>query len=532
MLRFRDALTGLALLALLTLLVPPGTQGQERTVVSKEISVARSEAALGLEFADGGKLSLALRNGSVLVDGESVGTYAAGDALDVAWRALLGEAVALEDGPLAERLRDWSPPSTLEGDGLASARRFDEALEGALSVPAPPEPAAAPSLSLGKVGDETLARILLGETSRLALLGEALKGLDAHVTLHLDEDVDVEEGETVAGDLVVIQGDVRIRGTVEGDVVVVDGTLDLLDGGVVRGDVRLVDAALEEQAGLIEGEVRDVEAAAGGLEAEIRDRLREELRSEVRSELRREGLDRGGAAFNPLRRVASGIGGIIGNLVAVLILALVGLGIVAFAPRNLDTVAEAARRAPGRAAMVGVAGAFLLIPVWVLGFIALLVTIVGIPVAIAWIPFFPLAAAAGALLGYIAVARNVGEWLADSGYPYTDWIRKSNSMTTITGGLLGLMAFFLAAHVLGIVPFFGFLGGLLVSVGVMATVAASFIGFGAVLLTRAGRRPEYPPHDFDDAWERTSDTEVEVEVGASGGGTTSSADETGGGGHG
>jgi hypothetical protein len=194
MLRFRNALIGLALLALL---IPHGGKGQERIVISKEISVGRSEAALGLEFTDGGKLSLALRGGSVLVDGKSVGSYAAGDALDVAWRALLGDAVALEDGALSQKLRAWSPPVTLEGDGLASARRFDEALEGALSAPpAPPPP---PALSVGQEGDDALARILLGQTGRLAVLGEALKGLGSDIRLHVDEDVDVAPGRLSRG---------------------------------------------------------------------------------------------------------------------------------------------------------------------------------------------------------------------------------------------------------------------------------------------------------------------------------------------
>jgi hypothetical protein len=512
MLRTRDALIGLALLSLA---FPLGGRAQERSVVSKEISVGRSEAALGLEFADGGRLSLALRDGAVLVDGAPVGSYAPGDALDVAWRALLGDAVTLEDGPLAQALRAWAPPSALAGEGLALARRVDRALEAALTAPTPPAPLSPPAPSPGEAGDEALARILLGQTSRLAVLGEALKGLGSDVRLHVEEDVVVAAGETVQGDLVVIQGDARIEGTVEGDVVVVDGTLDLLDGSVVRGDLRLVDAEVERDGGVVEGEVRDVEAGAGDMEQEIRARLREELRDEVSRELRREGFDGGRSMFSPLRRVADGIGGILGNLIAVLILGLLGLGVVSFAPQNLDTVAEAARRGPGRAAMVGLAGAFLLIPVWVLGFIALLVTIVGIPVAIAWIPLFPLAAVAGALLGYVAVARNVGEWLADSGYPYTDWIRKSNSMTTIVGGLLGLATFFLGAHVVGIVPFFGFLKGLLISVGVMATVAASLVGFGAVLLTRAGRNPEHRRDDLDDAdWESAVDVETDLDTAA------------------
>ncbi len=193
---------------------------------------------------------------------------------------------------------------------------------------------------------------------------------------------------------------------------------------------------------------------------------------------------------------------------------------MAFAPSNLDTVAETARRAPGRAAMVGLAGTFLLIPVWVLGAVALAVSIVGIPVMIAWLPLFPLAAVAAALLGYLAVARNVGEWLSESGYRYTDWIRKSNPLHTIFAGVLGLAMFFIAANLLRVVPFFGFFRGLLTFAGVMFSIVAMQIGFGAVLLTRAGRRREAGPVDFDEAWKRAVDVEVEVEATAGAEGPT------------
>jgi hypothetical protein len=186
---------------------------------------------------------------------------------------------------------------------------------------------------------------------------------------------------------------------------------------------------------------------------------------------------------------------------------------VAFAPENLEAVAETARRTPGRAAMVGLAGSFLLIPVWILGAVALAVSIVGIPVMIAWLPLFPLAALAAALLGYLSVAKNTGEWLADSGYRYTDWIRKSNPVYTVVGGLVGLMAAFMVGNVLSIIPFFGFFRGLLTFVGVMLTVVAIQIGFGAVLLTRAGRKPEYHGNrDFDEDWARAVDVDVDMDA--------------------
>ena len=159
--------------------------------------------------------------------------------------------------------------------------------------------------------------------------------------------------------------------------------------------------------------------------------------------------------------------------------------------------------------MVGFAGSFLLIPVWILGGVALAVSIIGIPVAIAWLPLFPLAAILAAVLGYVAVARNTGEWLADSSFPWTGWIRKSNPLFTLFGGLLGLSFAFIAANLISIVPLLGVVSGLLFVVGTIITLVAMQIGFGAVLLTRAGRKREYyGAYDPDAAWEAAMSVDV------------------------
>lgn len=511
--RFPRAFPGL----IAALCLPALAGAQERTVVSKEIAVGRSEAALRLEFSSGAPLEVALRDGSVVVGGEPAGAYESGDALDAAWRALLGEAVALEDGPLAERLREWSPPDGMPADRLELASTLDRALEDALAPTAPAAPEA-PSMdvSVGAENERALIRALLGRAEHLEALGEALRDVGPNLAVHIDEDVVVGAGETVEGTLVVVQGDARIEGEVTGNVVVVGGTLDLGDAGRVGGDVRLADATLHRDGGTISGEVVDLAEHEGAdrdeLRRELRSELRGELREELRDEMQRADRDRRGSSFNPFRNLFRAIGGLIENAVSIFVLALLGFAVVAFAPRNLDVVADTARRSPARAAMVGVAGTFLLIPVWVLGAIALAVSIVGIPVMIAWLPLFPVAAVAAAVLGYVAVARNVGEWLADSGYRYTENIRKSSTMHLVVGGIVGLMLFFIAANVLTAVPFFGFFRGLLVFVGVMLTIVAVQIGFGAVLLTRAGRRPEYAPVDFDEAWERAVDAEVDLDT--------------------
>ena len=158
-------------------------------------------------------------------------------------------------------------------------------------------------------------------------------------------------------------------------------------------------------------------------------------------------------------------------------------------------------------------GTFLLVPVWLLGAVALCVSIIGIPVAIAWLPLFPLAAILAALLGYVAVARNTGEWMADSGFPWTAWIRKSNPIFTLFGGLIGLSALLMAGHVVSIAPFLGVFSALLFGVGGIITFIAMQIGFGAVLLTRAGRRREYSATwDPDAAWEAAKNVDVQSDV--------------------
>ncbi len=264
----------------------------------------------------------------------------------------------------------------------------------------------------------------------------------------------------------------------------------------------LVDVREDERA--FESALRD--SLRGEIEREVRDNLRNELRQLGRGE------DDGLSIMAPFRPVARAVGGIFEKLVTILFLALLGAAALAFAGDNLDVIAETARRSPRRSAMVGFAGTILLLPVWILGAVALAVSIIFIPVAIAWLPLFPLAACLAALVGYLAVARNAGEWLADSNYPWTGWIRKSNGLIAMVGGLVGLMSAFIAAHVLSVAPVLRLFSGLLVFAGTVITVLAVEVGFGAVLLTRAGRRREqWSTYDPDAAWEAAMSSDVDID---------------------
>jgi len=379
--------------ALLISILPAAVAGQARTVVSNRLAISQTEAALNLEFSGNGTLEIVLRDGSVMIDGVERGSFELGDALDTAWRNLLGEIVSLSDGPLGQALQDWEAPSSLEDSAFELAQLLDRTLEDALS------------------------------------------------------------------------GDVSASADAE-PIVVVDGTVQDLD------------VSLQE--------LED-------LSVRIRLEIREELRSELRDELRREFRNVGEASrgYRPLRALGRGITEVVGNVITFLLLSVLALGAVYFAKDNLEVVANTAQRNPLRAGMVGLAGAFLVLPAWILGCVALVASVVGIIALPFWALLFPVAVTLGAGLGYLAVAKNVGDWVASRNIRSLDWLKPTNTFYAVTAGIGALLAFPVSASILDIVPFFGFFSGLLATIGTMAIVAVLLIGFGAVLLTRGGRQADF-----------------------------------------
>lgn len=502
-------------LGFIALTQPSDAQAQLREILAKSISVSPSEAELDLRFRDGSAFTIRLDDGTIFVDGVSSGSYTVGDPLDEAFRNLLGQAVALEDGALAELLASWSRSAELEE--LESARLIAEVLEA--SVRDIDEDAdvdqGAVSVSVGT--ESSLVELLVGSLGRLGALEEAMEGLDQELRLriHVDEDVTIDSGEVASRSIVVIGSDLRIEGEVLGDVVVVGGTLELPESGIVHGEARLADTRILLNDGEIRGGLTDLleseRIMRSGLRERIRQEVREELRRDLGNEIRSAARldDDGFSIMTPFRPVIRGVGGVVEKLIMVLVLGLIGAGFFAVAGENVDRVAETARHAPGRAVMVGFAGTFLLIPIWLFAAAALAISIIGIPLAIAWLPLFPVVVALAVLLGYVAVARNAGEWLSDSSWPWTGWIRKENPISSLFGGLLGLTFAFLAGHVMSVVPLLGVFSILLFVIGGLLTFFVAQIGFGAVLLTWGGQRREYDAYDADPGWAQAVQADVD-----------------------
>lgn len=211
---------------------------------------------------------------------------------------------------------------------------------------------------------------------------------------------------------------------------------------------------------------------------------RERMRMEIRDATRTTGFGQ-----RAVRRIGRGIAGIFATLVTYGVLLGIGWAIVYFGGRPyLEAIADTARRQPVRSWAVGFAGAFLLLPAFIIGILVLVVSIVGIPALIVWLPGFPIAVMLAALLGFIGVAHAGGEFMAERRFHGGEWFQRANSFYYLLTGVGLLLALPLAAHAVGMAPFLGFFEGLLQFVGAMAIWIAATIGFGAVLLTRAGTR--------------------------------------------
>jgi hypothetical protein len=220
------------------------------------------------------------------------------------------------------------------------------------------------------------------------------------------------------------------------------------------------------------------------LERDLRRQIREELRAEVTREARQR------PARSPFRHITRGITGIFSTLMAYAV--LVGLGFLAvfFGRAQLETIADTARHSTVRAGLVGLAGSFLVLPAFILGILALAISIVGIPLLLVYLPLFPLAVVVAAVGGYLAVAHGAGEALAERRFSGTEWFTRANSYYYVVTGVGLLMVLFLTAHVVTMAgPWLGFLQGLLKFLAIMVTWAAFMVGFGAFLLTRGGTRP-------------------------------------------
>jgi len=262
------------------------------------------------------------------------------------------------------------------------------------------------------------------------------------------------------------------------------GNLVLAPSGVIHGDAVVTGGQLVNEGGRVFGEMRvnsdDGEDASAAYAEADRGRQAADARAEHLTV-------RNGGWWGSIREGAEGL---VSTITLGLILSLVGAGLIFYALPQLERVSGTVRRDTGRSAGIGIAANFLSVPVFFIGLVVLLVTIIGIPLILLYAPLFWVGLAAAAAFGVVAVAHAIGERTAEQSGSFASVRRNAYSYTFTGIGIL--LAPLFAAHLLELTGFLGWLGDLVELLGMLILWAAATLGFGAVVLTRAGTRPGWP----------------------------------------
>ena len=264
---------------------------------------------------------------------------------------------------------------------------------------------------------------------------------DGNNLVRLFSDVRVGPDERVDGDVVAVFGSVRVEGEVTGSAVAVFGSLDLRRGATVRGDAVAVGGALHQGEG----------AKVAGEAVQV--------------------------GFSPLTLGLPGLPVVLATIVLGWLVSLFfGWIAAALFPGRLARIAITSSRRTAASLALGVLSG----PLALIAGLLLLVTVIGIPVAILMpLIYFGMVyagqLAATYVLGCKLTRRRLGEGSA--------------TVPLIAGSLLVASIFFMGSilwETPGVVRTFALFFML---VGVLLMAGLSVIGTGAFLLSRAGSRP-------------------------------------------
>lgn len=478
--------TGLGAGLLLLLWAPTGS-AQQQEVVSSRIEVSDDEASLRLEFANGGILAIDFSGGIARLNGEALGPYSPGGASDQAWRGLLDRVQSFSGDQLARRLDEWSPDAGLAEADLALLRGIEQALDTALEAAAPPPQGDAMPATGGEVAEVGEAVAILGRDGEfLQAWAAAVQDMDLEeleeTRVRIGEDYTIAEDASVDGSVIHVDGLLQVRGHVPGNVVVMDGALVLAEGSRIDGDIRVLDSEIADAGVLLGGEYVDLRQQLQQRE----DRLRERIRADALSQLQRSSRPSRGR-FSPYFRDLRDAGqGLLGTVVAFVVLGALALLLSVLGGHRVRSVVGELSGNPMGSTLVGFAGSYAILPVFLLGAAALTLTVIGIPALLIWVPFFPLAVCLAFFAGFVGAAENIGRWVLGLNFGWLDRFDPDQPFTARLAGLATLLLPFAAGSVFIALPLIDWVAGILFAAGALACVVSSVAGFGAVLITRGG----------------------------------------------
>jgi hypothetical protein len=285
--------------------------------------------------------------------------------------------------------------------------------------------------------------------------------------VQMGEDIVIERGEHVLGHVFAMGGTVTVRGIVDDDVVAMGGDVVLEDGAQIRGD-----------AVSLGGQVRKAPSA-----------------SILGSSVSVGNMQGGLAGIGLLNFIGHGVDAV-QRVIGILFMMLIAWVAVSLTRERSQRIVARIEQRPLSAIGWGALGVFAIAPAAVavaLAAVLLVVTIIGIPVAVLAILGYSLAVVVLLFWGSIVGASAAGEWLVRRLSPrlgHPDLVR--NTLV----GVAAISAFGLAGSLFAgvgtIVPPAGLLGGLLHVTGWLVGCGAIFAGVGGILRTRAGQPSPLP----------------------------------------
>ena len=271
----------------------------------------------------------------------------------------------------------------------------------------------------------------------------------------------VEEDEEIDGDVVAVGGSIEIKGRVTGDVVAIGGDVDVFSTGIVEGDaVSIGGDVIKRGDAVVEGEKVSIAFFRGPF-----------FRIPPMSTHFRFPF-----MFTPFRPPAWSL---FLRIIRIAFILFLGIVVISVFPKHVDKVKEKTKQEFLKSGLVGLAAQILALPI----FILLIITIIGIPVALLVEPLLILVAL---ILGFTGVCLFIGEKLQE----HTS-LKSETKIMILVIGILAVEVVPLAARAMRIFgdvfsPFAWFL----TFIGALIIYVVITVGFGAAILTRLGTRPK------------------------------------------
>ncbi|MFH1336253.1 MAG: hypothetical protein ABII96_07020 [Candidatus Zixiibacteriota bacterium] len=309
-----------------------------------------------------------------------------------------------------------------------------------------------------KIGDKTIDLGDLEDSLKVKIPKIEISAPRIHVRsggediVKFGKDVVIEEDETIDGSVVIICGNLEVKGTVNEDAVAIWGDVKVDSTGVIEGGVVSVGGEIKKEDG----------ATVRGQKTTV--------------------------SFGPkgLFRLTPFTGGFYGfaffaRIIKIILFLFIGIVVISIVPRHVSKVKDKISEDFFKCALIGFVAEILILPV----FLLLIITIIGIPLAIL---VEPLLVVATFILGYTGVSYFIGEKLKAR-----TSLKPETPIMTLIIGILAVEAVLLLARVVGI------LGHPLTPISWILTFfgwafwyVVITVGFGAAILTRLGTRPKDP----------------------------------------